>query len=147
MKTAGLMVLFLLLIFSCKRNTVGVPTSTDKISALTDKFTYSAKDTIHLVVSNKTEKDISLFYRCGKFLEMYYQKRTDKNHWSDTLMFDYMTLRCPTFERILAHGQVTESSLGAYLFKTKGTFRLIIPYNIPEEAKGGTLTSNSFEIK
>lgn len=107
------------------------------ISFTTDKASYTSVDTIYFQVDNRTDTSYTIALRCGRHLEMAFQKK-ENGIWSDDLLFSYMYLKCPTFIDSIKSGASFKSSLTPELFESAGTFRLIL---------NNTVISNTFQIR
>ena len=83
-------------IIGCQNQPTEIRTSSEQISFSTDSSSYVESDTINLSLKNGPSFDLIVYLKCGRFLEMFYQKKVNQD-WSDTLWFSYMSLKCLTF--------------------------------------------------
>lgn len=115
---------FPLLILNCNSH----PTENESdghVLFYTDKTTYSVSDTLNLIVQNNSGTTLIIGLRCAEMLEMYYQQK-ENDIWSANLLFDYMTLRCLTMMDSVKINSQFRQSVPASIFKSTGTFRLIL---------------------
>ncbi len=137
-----------MLILSCEKNPTSIKTSANLFSVSTDKNSYTESDSIFINIENKSDFDVILGFRCTyQNLEMYYQKQNGTNDWSDTLWFDYMSLKCMTLLKTVKSNKTLKHSLFTGEFKSKGKFRLLVPCYVSAKDSSIFLVSNTFEIK
>jgi len=141
------LILFSIALTSCEDPNSWDTPSFDGITLKTDKNSYTVHDSIKLEMVNNSDYDIELGFRCSmKNLEMFYQQKID-DKWSENKWFTYMNLKCMTIQYELKSSRVLKHSFLAMQFDTTGTFRLLVPYYIPEKDSNIVVVSNSFEIK
>ncbi len=143
MKIIVLFTLLILAVNTCEKQPAG---GTDSVAFSTDKQVYSLRDTISLQLKNTTAYDLVVGFRCGKYLEMSYQKK-EGDKWSDNLLFGYMSLRCLTKMDTIRGNTDFTYGMPAELVGSAGTFRLLIPVQSLQLNKADTLLSNEFDIK
>jgi len=138
--------LLILLGINCQNQLADKNTSSDPINFSTDKSSYAKSDNISINLRNTSSSYITIGLRCGRYLEMSYQKK-ENNHWSDNLWFEYMSLGCPTMlDTVQAEGEFTDS-LPVKRFDSSGTFRLLVKVYKPPADSSETIISNSFKIE
>lgn len=146
MKTLSYYILLLVLIFSCQNQSAEKNRSLDPINFSTGRQSYTKSDTIHLTLRNDSNDYITIGLRCGRYLEMFYQKK-ENSRWSGNLSFGYMSMGCPTMlDTVQAKDKFTEL-LPAGRFDSDGTFRLLVKVYKPPTDSSETIISNSFEIE
>jgi len=146
MKVFIFCILMFLLFFSCKKEITGIENSLNQVTLLTDKISYTNLDSINLNIENKSGFDMVIGFRCGVYLEMFYQKEENKV-WSDNLFFWYMLLHCPTFLDTIQANSTFTHSIPSEIFESTGTFRFLVPYYLPRKDTNMVLISNSFEVR
>ena len=77
---------------------------------------------------------------------MSYQKK-ENSHWSDNLLFGYMSLHCPTVLDTIQANSTFTHSIPAEIFESTGTFRLLVDFHIPDKNSNEKVLSNSFKIE
>jgi hypothetical protein len=110
-----------------------------KISFYTSSNYYSTIDSIQVFIENHTQSNLNIGLRCGKYLEMYYQKKEDST-WSKYLWFSWMSMRCVTIIDTIGNNSIYKFSIPSNEINSYGTYRLIL-------ANDTAIVSNSFEIK
>jgi len=145
MRAFAYILLLSLIVIGCEKNSALLENISEKVRLYTDAPSYHEKDSINLFLENNSSFDIITGMRCGQYLEMGYQIN-EKNKWSDEKYFWYMQHRCLTFPDTIHANSTFSYSFPATLFDTTGTFRLTLPYYIPEKDSGMVAVSNSFEI-
>lgn len=138
--------LFSLVLLSCEKDFPGISDLSDQIILTTDKVLYLETDSLNLFLENTSGLDIITGLRCGEYLEMSYQLK-EKGHWSADKYFWFMKLGCPTFPDTIQSKNIFTYSISCTQFDTVGTFRLLVPYYVPEKDTSMVVISNSFEIK
>lgn len=99
---------------------------------------FSSKDSIIVLIENKTNSDFKIALRCGSFLEMYYQKKNNDS-WSKNLEFSWMTLKCASINKTIKEKEYYQFTIPQNEIDSSGTFRLILSNDF-------SIKSNSFEI-
>jgi len=120
--------------------------TSDPIVLSFNKSSFSESDTLNFSITNKSDSDIVISLRCGLYLEMAYQKEED-GHWSENMELWYMALRCPTHLYTIKPHEKYDFSLQSSRFNSKGSFRLLVTFNISSENIHQTITSVPFEIR
>jgi len=110
------------------------------------KPSYAGSDTIKISLFNKSDSDIAIALRCGHYLEMSYQK-SENGHWSQNKELSYMMLKCPTHSHTIKPHEKYECSIPSALFKSMGSFRLLVSFNVASDNTDQTTTSVPFEIR
>lgn len=146
MKSFSFCILLLISVLSCQDQFAEKNKLSGPISFSTDSQSYMKSDTINLTLQNDSNDYITIGLRCGRYLEMSYQKK-ENSRWSDKLSFEYMSLRCPTMlDTVQEKGAFTEL-LPASRFDSEGTFRLMVKIYKPPADSSETLISNPFRIE
>jgi hypothetical protein len=139
-------IILLLAIIGCHDDLMDPHGSLDQIELITDKYEYSPPDSIYLYLRNNSDFKIVLGYRCDYGnLEMYYQ-RYENDHWSEDRWFIYMYLLCPTVLKTVEGQSTMIHAISVQEFDSTGTYRLFVPFYVPEKDTSIVVTSNSFEI-
>lgn len=110
------------------------------------KSSYGKSDTINASIFNKTDSDIVIALRCGFYLEMSYQKSVN-GRWSENKELSYMMLKCPTHIYTIKPHEKYEFSVPSALFKSTGSFRLLVSFTFAAENNNQTITSVPFKIR
>ncbi len=134
-----------LLILGCEEE-IQDTFSTNDIILTTDRVTYNYSDTIFLSLENRSMLTVVVGKRCSQWLEMNYQQNID-GKWSDDKIFQYMYLRCPTFQDSITTQNKGTFYLACDFFDSKGEFRLEVPCYVPELDSSITVTSNTFNVE
>jgi hypothetical protein len=100
---------------------------------------FYTSDSIKVFIQNNTFSDFEIGLRCGKYLEMYYQKK-ENNTWSNNFWFSWMSLECVTHIDTINKFNVFEFTIPPNEIDVSGTYRLIL-------AIDNSVVSNSFEVK
>ena len=112
----------------------------NRIIFYTSSNSYSSADSIPIFIENHTQSNFQVGLRCGKYLEMYYQKKEDST-WSKDLWFSWMSLKCLTvIDDTIKNNSIYKFTIPSDEITTNGTYRLIL-------ANDTSIVSNSFEIK
>ena len=112
----------------------------NKIVFYTSSNSYSTTDSIQVFIENHTQSNLNIGLRCGKYLEMYYQKKEDST-WSKNVWFSWMSLKCLTvIDDTIKNNSIYKFTIPSDEITTYGTYRLIL-------ANDTSIVSNSFEIK
>lgn len=115
------------LVLGCAKEPTDVVSLPAKVVVTTEKNVYHLSENVAFNIKNYSGFPLILGFRCGfPHLEMYYQRK-ENNQWSDTLWFDYMSLRCPTVSDTLAANLPFSSAIPASEFGGVGTYRLLVP--------------------
>ena len=145
MKTFSVCIAILLLFVNCQNQLADKSKSLDPINFSTERASYAKSDSINLTLKNDSDGYITIGLRCGRYLEMSYQKKED-DQWSDNLWFGYMSLGCPTMLDTIQASDTFTELLPARRFDTSGTFRLLVTvYKSPLDSSE-TIISNSFKV-
>jgi len=105
----------------------------------TSSNAYSSIDSIQVFLENNTRNNFEIFLRCGRYLEMYYQKKEDST-WSKNLWFSWMSLKCNTAIYIIEEYKSYKFVIPSDQINAKGTYRLILTNDT-------LIVSNSFVIQ
>ena len=111
----------------------------NKIVFYTSSNSYSSTDSIPIFIENHTQSNFQVGLRCGKYLEMYYQKKEDST-WSKNVWFSWMSLKCFTAIDTIGNNLSYKFTIPSDEINAHGTYRLIL-------ANDTSIVSNSFEIK
>ncbi len=126
------------------------PQSKEKTSAPVSmsfsKSSYADSDTITFSILNKTDADVNIALRCGRFLEMSYQESVNGS-WSENKELPYMMLKCATRMYAITPHEKYVTTWPSSLFKSKGSFRLLISFGFGPENTNQTITTVPFEIR
>ncbi len=145
MRTITFILVFTFIGLSCEKNTSLLEYTSEKVKFYTDAGSYHEKDSIDLFLENNSSNDLITGLRCGQYLEMGYQMK-EKDEWSAEKYFWYAQLDCPTLIDTIEANSTYKYTFSATLFDTTGTFRLFLPYYIPEKDTSFTVVSNSFDV-
>ena len=117
-----------------------------KVQCATDRVDYSGNDTIRLTLTNGSEDAFVVGLRCGRFLEMSFQRMED-DRWSEDQWFDYMALRCMTVMDTVQAGHAFSFDLPAAKFGPVGTFRLAVKVFRPGQNDTEIIFSDTFRVE
>jgi len=84
MKTIYYDLLLVLLVVGCQ-DSVSM-TENNRIVFYTSSNSYSSTDSIQVIIENHTQSDFGIGLRCGRYIEMSYQKKEDST-WSQNFRF------------------------------------------------------------
>ncbi len=145
MKTTFINLIYFILIVSCQ-NSTSPENSFNRISFLTNENSYTKLDSINILIENNSAFNIVVALRCGKYLEMFYQKK-ENNVWSDNVPFRWMTLKCLSVLDTIKSNTVFKHTIKPETFETCGTYRLVL--TLHKQSSDATITkfSNTFKIK
>ena len=110
------------------------------------KSSYGKSDTIKASIFNKTDSDIVIALRCGFYLEMSYQKSVNGS-WSENKELSYMMLKCPTHMYTIKPHEKYEFSIPGALFKSSGSFRLLVSFTVATAKTNQSISSVPFKIR
>jgi hypothetical protein len=147
MKTAGIILLFTLILTGCDTAESPATPFPEGISLKTDNDSYNKGDSIVICLKNNTSSVLDIGFRCSyKNLEMFYQQK-ENDKWSENKWFGYMNLRCMTIQGKVNKYSQLEHTFSSEEFISSGTFRLLVPCYVPDIDSSIVVISNSFEIK